>query len=211
MEGKRYNGGEEACEGRSRERECVRVQHTDRRLEAHSRRAIVNPSHAHTTHMPCTCHAHAMHMHMRVGWSSCCASSTSSTPSRTARCARAWYRCACYVVSLSSPPISTHLNPTLPHPPPPSQIDEPELSAYMRYLGYRPKKNEVDDMIWEVLSAPALISASFSASASAATLPSISQAHTSTPPTPQPPSPSAPSPSPSDQIHPHSTRLTLTL
>ena len=116
VEGKRYNGGEEACEGRSRERECVRVQHTDRRLEAHSRRAIVNPSHAHTTHMPCTCHAHAMHMHMRVGWSSCCASSTSSTPSRTARCARAWYRCACYVVSLSSPPISTHLNPTLPRP-----------------------------------------------------------------------------------------------
>jgi len=30
------------------------------------------------------------------------------------------------------------------------KIDVPELYAYVRYLGYRPKKNEVDDMIWEV-------------------------------------------------------------
>ena len=169
-------------------------------------------------HVPCTCHAHAH---------AC----------RLEQLLRVFHKldakqdgkvCACMVplcmlcrLPLLTPNLdppqphppspSIHLNPPLPHPHPPSQIDEPELSAYMRYLGYRPKKNEVDDMIWEVLSAPALISASFSASASAATLPSISQAHTSTPPTPQPPTPSAPSPSPSDQIHPHSTRLTLTL
>ena len=86
---------------------------------------------------------------------------------------------------LASSPVSTHLNPTLPphslalnpHPPQPSltlhppalctQIDEPELSAYVRYLGYQPKKNEVDDMIWEALvSSTASTSASASNSAS---------------------------------------------
>ena len=36
----------------------------------------------------------------------------------------------------------------------------------MRYLGYQPKKNEADDMIWEALSSTALTSASASASAS---------------------------------------------
>ena len=77
---------------------CVRVQHTHHRLKAHSRLDT-------STHViPCTyqarahAHAHAM-LHMRIGWSSCCASSTSSTPSRTARCAHA-YRIvrACYNV-----------------------------------------------------------------------------------------------------------------
>ena len=64
----------------------------------------------------------------------------------------------------------------------------------MRYLGYRPKKNEVDDMIWEVIS-PASISASISAPVSAsasASVPSISQTHSSPPPPPTPSSHSAP-------------------
>ena len=122
---------------------------------------------------------------------------------------------------LASSPVSTHLNPTLPphslalnpHPPQPSltlhppalctQIDEPELSAYVRYLGYQPKKNEVDDMIWEALVLHCLdlglslklsltASVSVSASASPPPLPhpflrltprptSISQTHTSSP------------------------------
>ena len=81
-----------------RECVCVRVQHTHHRPKAHSRLDT-------STHViPCTyqarahAHAHAM-LHMRIGWSSCCASSTSSTPSRTARCAHA-YRIvrACYNV-----------------------------------------------------------------------------------------------------------------
>lgn len=30
------------------------------------------------------------------------------------------------------------------------KIDEQELSTYLKYLGYKPKKNEVADIIWEV-------------------------------------------------------------
>ena len=43
-------------------RQTESVQHTHRRLELHSRSAILNTYHAHTKHMPCTCHAHA-HAH----------------------------------------------------------------------------------------------------------------------------------------------------
>ena len=30
------------------------------------------------------------------------------------------------------------------------QIDHSELNTYVRYLGHKPKKHEVEDMIWEV-------------------------------------------------------------
>ena len=86
-----------------------------------------------------------------------------------------------------SPPLPPP-SPTLPHHCTLcTQIDEPELSAYVRYLGYRPKKNEVEDMIWEVLSSPASTSASASATASASASASASvSASASASPSPLP-------------------------